>query len=153
VLEVIDDNWDMMIAHPPCTHLSVSGARYWKEKQADGRQQAAIVFFMQLVNANINKIAIENPVGIMSTYYRKPSQYIQPYEHGHKISKKTGLWLKNLPNLLPTEIVEPEWVYYNGKMGGKCSPDHYNSAFSKDRGKVRSKTYQGIADAMSEQWG
>ncbi len=145
------EDWDMMIAHPPCTHLSVSGARYFKEKIEDGRQQQAIDFFMELINAKIPKIVVENPVGIMSTKYKKPDQYIQPYEHGHKISKKTGLWLKNLPLLKPTKIVEPEWVYY--KNGGRCSPDHYKNAFSKDRAKLRSKTYPGIAKAMAEQWG
>ena len=117
VRDILDDGWDMMIAHPPCTHLAVSGARYFKEKRLDGRQQEGIGFFMVLATANIPKIAIENPVGIMSTEWRKPDQYIQPYHHGHKISKKTGLWLKGLPLLKPTNIVEPEWVYY--KSGGR----------------------------------
>lgn len=93
----ITGNWDMIIAFPPCTHLAVSGARYFKEKQKDGRQQQAINFFMKFVNANCDKIAIENPVGIMSTHYRKPDQIIQPYQFGHGETKKTCLWLKGLP--------------------------------------------------------
>ena len=149
VLDVLDDRWDLMIAHPPCTRLSVSGARYWKEKR--GEQEQAIKFFMEFADAQIPKICVENPVGIISTVWRKPDQYIQPYEHGHKISKKTGLWLKGIPLLTPTNTVEPEWIYY--KNGGRCSPDHYKTAFSKDRERLRSITYQGIADAMAEQWG
>ena len=153
-------DWDMMIAHPPCTHLAVSGARYFAEKRADGRQQAAINFFMELAIANIPKICIENPVGIMSRMWRKPDQYIHPYYYGHPISKKTGLWLKGLPKLyhVPEDDmfykktdVEPEWVYYGS--GGRCSPDHYKNAFSPERSKERSRTYQGIADAMAAQWG
>lgn len=96
-LEIIKIKWDMIIAFPPCTHLAVSGARYFAEKKADGRQQKAIDFFMAFVNADSPKIAIENPVGIMSTKYRKPDQYIQPWQFGHGETKKTCLWLKNLP--------------------------------------------------------
>ncbi len=151
ILEVLNDGWNLMIGFPPCTHLAVSGARWFEEKRKDGRQQQGIDFFMKLINADIEKIAVENPVGIMSTEYRKPDQYIQPYHFGHKISKKTGLWLKNLPLLQPESIVEPEWIYY--KNGGRCSPDHYKNAFSKDRSKTRSLTYQGIATGMANQWG
>ena len=140
--------WDLMIAHPPCTYLSVSGAQYWNKRQKE--QIKALKFVLQLLNAPINKIALENPVGKISTSIRKPDQYIQPYYFGHKISKKTGLWLKNLPLLRPESIVEPEWIYY--KNGGRCSPDHYKNAFSKTRSKERSLTYQGIANAFANQW-
>jgi hypothetical protein len=133
--------WDMMIAFPPCTHLAVSGARWFPEKRADGRQQKAIEFFMEMVNAPIDKICIENPIGIMSTEYRKPDQIIQPWQFGHGETKKTCLWLKNLPLLQPTNIVEGRenriW-----KMGP-----------SPTRGKERSKSYTGIARAMADQWG
>lgn len=134
-------HWDLMIAHPPCTHLAVSGARWFKEKQADGRQQEAINFFMELINAPIKRIAVENPISIMSTQYRKPDQIIQPWQFGHGETKATCLWLKNLPKLQPTNIVD-------GREGRvwKMPP-------SKDRWKKRSITYQGIADAMAEQWG
>ncbi len=151
ILEVLKrESFDLGIFHPPCTHLAVSGARWFEEKRKDGRQQQGIDFFMKLINADIEKIAVENPVGIMSTEYRKPDQYIQPYHFGHKISKKTGLWLKNLPLLQPESIVEPEWIYY--KNGGRCSPDHYKNAFSKNRSKTRSVMYPGIATAMANQW-
>ena len=105
VLSILNNKWDMVIAFPPCTHLCVSGARWFKEKQADGRQQAAIDFFMEFVNCNANKVAIENPVGIMSNIYRKPDQIIQPWMFGHGETKATCLWLKNLPPLYPTQIV------------------------------------------------
>lgn len=142
VFDYIDfDKWDLMIAHPPCTHLAVSGARHFKEKQKDGRQQAAIKFFMDLVNAPIKRIAIENPIGIMSTHYRKPDQIIQPWQFGHGETKATCLWLKGLPKLAPTNIVE-----------GRESRVHKMPP-SKDRWKERSRTYEGIAKAMAEQWG
>jgi site-specific DNA-cytosine methylase len=134
-------NWDMMIAFPPCTDLAVSGARWFKEKQADGRQQRSIDFFMQLANAHIPKIAIENPIGIMSTHYRKPDQIIQPWQFGHGETKATCLWLKNLPLLQPTNIVEGR-----EQRIWRLPP-------SEDRAKLRSKTYPGIAKAMAEQWG
>ncbi len=140
VLEILNDKWDMMIAFPPCTHLAVSGARWFPEKRADGRQQHAIKFFMALVNAPVEKIAIENPVGIMSTEYRKPNQIIQPWQFGHGETKATCLWLKNLPLLQPTEIVAGRenriW---------RMPP-------SPERAKARSKTFPGIAKAMAEQW-
>ncbi len=149
VRDIIDDGFDMMIAHPPCTHLCVSGARWFPAKIADGRQQSGIDFFMMLAGSDIAKIAIENPVGIMSTKYRKPNQIIQPYEFGHPETKKTCLWLKGLPGLTPTKVVEPEYIISNGR---RYSPMHYQPP-GKDRGKLRSITYQGIADAMAEQWG
>ncbi len=133
--------YDLMIAFPPCTDLAVSGARWFKEKQEDGRQQKSIDFFMKLANANIEKIAIENPIGIMSTHYRKPDQIIQPWQFGHGETKATCLWLKGLPKLKPTNIVD-----------GRESRIHKMPP-SEDRGKLRSITYQGIADAMANQWG
>lgn len=132
--------WDVIIAFPPCTDLAVSGARYFKEKRKDGRQQRSIEFFMKFVNAKCNHIAIENPIGIMSTYYRKPNQIIQPWQFGHGETKATCLWLKNLCNLAPTDIVDGR-----EQKVWKMPP-------SKDRAKLRSKTYPGIAKAMAEQW-
>ncbi len=117
VLEHLNDGWDMMIAFPPCTHLAVSGAAWFKEKIADGRQQQGIDFFMEMINAPIEKIAVENPVSVMSTKYRKPDQIINPFQFGDPVPKKTCLWLKNLPLLEPTNIVEPEYII--GKRDGK----------------------------------
>jgi len=139
VMDIIGDGFDLMIGHPPCTHLCVSGARWFKDKVVE--QKEAIEFFMALINADIPKIAIENPVGIMSTKYRKPDQYIQPWEYGHGETKKTCLWLKGLTPLVPTNIVE-----------GRDNRIHRLPP-SKDRGKLRSETYQGWADAMAAQWG
>lgn len=145
------NEWDLMIAFPPCTHLAVSGARYFKKKIASGVQGKAKSFFMWLANQHqIPRIAIENPVGIMSTYWRKPDQIIQPYWFGNPESKKTCLWLKNLPLLKPTNILTaPECGFWNNQ-----TPSGQNKLGpSDDRAKIRSKTYQGIADAMAEQWG
>jgi site-specific DNA-cytosine methylase len=145
VLNILTDSWgdggrwDLMIAHPPCTHLAVSGARWFKDKEWE--QKCAIDFFMALVNAPIQKIAIENPIGIMSTCYRKPDQTIQPWQFGHGETKKTCLWLKNLPKLQPTNIVN-----------GRKPRVHYESP-GKDRWKNRSRFYSGIAAAMADQWG
>jgi hypothetical protein len=141
---IIDDDgnefaWDMMIAFPPCTHLCVSGARWFKYKEKE--QEKAVDFFMKLYTASIPKIAIENPIGIMSTRFRKPDQIIQPWMFGHGETKATCLWLKNLPLLKPTNIVEGRETRIH-----KMPP-------SKDRGKLRSITYKGIAEAMAEQWG
>jgi len=142
VIEVIHVYpWDLMIAHPPCTHLAVSGAGHFEQKQKDGRQQEGIDFFMSLINAPIGKICIENPVGIMSTKYRKPDQIIQPWQFGHGETKATCLWLKGLPKLQPTNIVS-----------GREARIHRMPP-SKDRSMLRSITYQGIADTMAEQWG
>ena len=132
--------WDMMIAFPPCTHLAVSGARWFPAKIADGRQQAAIDFFMKLANVDIPKIAIENPIGIMSTVWRKPDQIIQPWQFGHGETKATCLWLKNLPKLQPTDIVN-----------GRAARIHHMSP-GPNRAKERARTYPGIAKAMSDQW-
>ena len=141
VLSILNHDWDVIIAFPPCTHLAVSGARWFQEKQADGRQQQGISFFMSIVNAKCNRIAIENPVGIMSTVYRKPDQIIQPWMFGHGETKATCLWLKGLPKLEPTNVVE-----------GRENRIHKLPP-SKDRAMLRSKTFQGIADAMADQWG
>jgi site-specific DNA-cytosine methylase len=159
VLKILDDGWDLMIGHPPCTYLTTTGNKWFKPEYRDrfpGRQeqrQQAIDFFMALVAANIPKIAIENPVGIMSTTYRRPNQYVHPYFFGDKHSKKTGLWLKGLPLLTPTEIVEPEMYIY--KDGRKDPMWHVESMkLPKDeRTRLRSKTFPGIAKAMAEQWG
>ena len=154
VRNILSDGWDMMIAFPPCTHLAVSGARYFEAKRADGRQQEGIDFFLALVNALIPRIAVENPVGIMSTIYRKPDQIIQPWEYGHPESKKTCLWLKGLSRLVPTDILKPTEFQANGKPRYRNqTPTGQNKIGpSADRWKLRSKTYQGIAEAMAEQW-
>ena len=157
----IDGKWDLLIAHPPCTDLAVSGARHFAVKQKDGRQQKSIVFFMQMALANCEKVAVENPVGIMSSAWRKPDQIIQPYQYGHPVSKKTCLWLKGLPKLEPTTIVEPEVIHSKGKSGGYSGPswnvyDENGKALNyKDPrvAKARSRTYPGIAKAMADQWG
>ena len=148
VLKILDNDWDMMIAFPPCTHLAVSGARWFAEKIKDGRQKQGIDFFMQLVNAPINKIAIENPIGIMSKKYRKPDQIIQPYFFGDSFQKSTCLWLKNLPKLIPTKIVNKGDFYISPR--GKKLPKWY--AESWGNGTKRSKTFPGIAKAMAIQW-
>ena len=154
VLEQLDKGWDMMIAHPPCTHLAVSGASWFKEKIADGRQQAALDFVRLLMDAPINKIAVENPISVISTKIRKPDQIINPFQFGDPVPKKTCLWLKNLPLLRPTNIVEPKYII--GKRDGKkYSEIHYMSVGKEpgERSRLRSKTFQGIADAMADQWG
>jgi site-specific DNA-cytosine methylase len=139
VKDIINDGWDMMICHPPCTHLAVSGARWFKDKVEE--QKEALAFVRFLMDAPIEKIALENPVSIISSKIRKPDQYIQPWQFGHGETKKTGLWLKNLPLLQPSDIVEGREAKVH-----KMPP-------SEDRWKLRSKTYQGIAQAMAEQWG
>lgn len=141
VRDVLDYPWDLMIAHPPCTHLSVSGARHFEAKRMDGRQQSAVSFFMMLAKVDIPMIAIENPVCIMSSMWRQPDQVIQPWQFGHGETKATALWLKGLPRLTPTNIVE-----------GREDRIH-RMAPGPDRWKERSKTYPGIAAAMADQWG
>lgn len=136
---LLDDQWDLMICHPPCTHLAVSGARWFKEKQAE--QKEALEFVELLLNAPIEKICLENPISIISSKIRKPDQIIQPWQYGHGETKATCLWLKNLPLLTPTNIV-----------GGREARVHKMPP-SPDRWKLRSKTYRGIADAMAAQWG
>jgi len=148
VLEQLDKGWDMMIAFPPCTHLAVSGAAWFEQKRKDGRQQEGIDFFMAMVNAPIEKIAIENPIGIMSTVYRKPDQIIQPYQFGHTESKATCLWLKNLPLLQETDNVKELWKTLPKNQAQRL---HYLPP-GPDRAKLRSKTFPGIAKAMAKQW-
>jgi hypothetical protein len=140
-LEVIGRGWDLMVAHPPCTHLAVSGARHFEEKRADGRQQEAIEFFLSLARAPIPRIAIENPVCIMSSVWREPDQTIQPWMFGHGETKATCLWLKGLPPLVPTRMVEGRYPRVHLMPPGP------------DRWKERSRTYEGVAEAFAEQWG
>jgi hypothetical protein len=181
---VISRGWDLVIAHPPCTHLSSSGARYFEQKRADGRQQSAVDFFMRFVGC-APKWMIENPVGVMSRIFRKPDQIIQPYQFGHPESKATCLWLHGLPLLEPTEICKPQYMMtaglplfgedpqeYRDSKGKRYSKTHYfmgrgqmkrwanqtpsgqnKLGPSPERAKIRSRTYEGIAKAMAEQWG
>ena len=166
VLKIIDKGWDMLIAFPPCTHLAVSGARHFEQKRKDGRQQQGIDFFMEMINAPIDKICVENPIGIMSTKFRKPNQIIHPYHFGDPYSKSTCLWLKGLPPLLynkknenikqkelafaglPNEVDKGEFVTF---PSGKRMAKWYNEA--SGNGHLRSKTFPGIAKAMGSQWG
>ncbi len=148
----VDGKWDMILAFPPCTHLAVSGARYFEEKRRDGRQRQGIEFFLRFVRADCERIAIENPVGIMSTVYRKPDQIIQPYEYGHKERKRTCLWLKGLPPLVPTRMVRPQLhLCGNGRTDSRWHYDTYHLPPEK-RAEERSKTFPGIAEAMAQQW-
>jgi hypothetical protein len=148
------NDWDLIILHPPCTCLALSGNRtYGKGKPKHPKRVEAVIWTQKLWNYAIsvcNHVAMENPVGVLNTYgfFPKP-HYTQPYEHGHKISKKTGWWLHNLPPLKPTNIVEPEWVIHKGK---RYSPDHDRYP-PKIRARMRSKTYPGIAEAIADQWG
>lgn len=177
VEHTISGRWDMIIAFPPCTHLAVSGARHFEKKRKDGSQQESVEFFCKILNANCDRIAVENPVNIISGNYtkkhfpdiaekyslpKKPSQIIQPWQFGHHASKKTCLWLKGLPNLLPTDIVEEvqfittgkynkkytSWLAWCKDENGKCIA--WNDPRTK---KIRSKTFHGVAKAMAEQWG
>lgn len=160
VIPVLQQEWDMVLAFPPCTHLAVSGAAHFEAKRKDGRQQQGIDFFMQFTNLNhVSKVCIENPIGIMSGLWRKPDQIIQPYDFGEDVSKKTCLWLKGLPLLQPTCRIPGRMVTTpSGKVverwSNQCSNyGHDNTPPSADRGKLRSKTYLGIAKAMASQWG
>jgi len=139
VLEIINDGWDLMIAHPPCTHLAVSGARWFKDKQAE--QAEALEFVRALLDAPIHRIALENPISIISSRIRKPDQIVQPWWFGHGETKATCLWLKNLPKLDPTHVVD-----------GRVARVHREPP-SPERWKNRSRTYTGLAAAMAEQWG
>ena len=153
VIPELKKHWDMIIAFPPCTDLAVSGAAWFEQKRKDGRQQASIDFFMLFANANCERIAIENPVGIMSSQWRKPDQIIQPYWFGNEAQKTTCLWLKGLPKLEPTNMVgKGEFITHKS---GKTRPKWFADAFklpASERRKVRSKTFDGIAQAMAEQW-
>ena len=153
VAPLLKQKWDMIIAFPPCTHLCVSGARHFAAKIADGRQRQGIDFFMLFANADCDKIAIENPVGIMSTKWKKPSQIIQPFMFGDPFKKTTCLWLKGLPNLIETDVVEVgDLRTYECKNGKKATFSDWINKGGKDRQKLRSKTFPGIAKAMAEQW-
>jgi hypothetical protein len=159
VVPILKDNWDMVIAFPPCTHLAVSGAAHFAKKRLDGRQQEGIDFFMTFANLDhVPKVAIENPIGIMSKIYRKPDQIIQPYQFGEDASKRTCLWLKGLPILIETcRVVGRMVTTPNGKMverwANQCSNyGHDKTSPSPERSRIRSKTYLGIAKAMATQW-
>ena len=161
VTELLKQKWDMIIAFPPCTDLSVAGAKHFDKKIADGSQQKSIDFFKLFTEVDCEKVAIENPIGIMSKHYRKPDQIIQPYMFGDPVKKSTCLWLKGLPKLIPTDNVENEVKYYVSKNGAKMSEWYarqiiidgkkygYNTPEFK---KHRSKTFEGIAKAMAMQW-
>lgn len=158
VIPLLKESWDLIVAFPPCTHLATSGAKHFAAKRADGRQQQGIDFFMEFVNASCAKVAIENPIGIMSTVYRKPDQIIQPWMFGDPAQKSTCLWLKGLPKLEATDIVDKgEFVEWTSKSGKKIKqPKWYYDIFHKGpkapRGYMRNKTFPGIAKAMAEQW-
>lgn len=138
------EEWDLAVMFPPCTHICVSGARWFKQKTVE--QENALDFIARLMLAPIPRIAIENPVGIISTKIRKPDQIIQPYQFGHEETKTTCLWLKNLPKLIPTKIMEIRNRNLTPSGRNKIGP-------SPERWKIRSRTYPGIAHAMAEQWG
>jgi hypothetical protein len=164
IFDIINNGWDAMIAFPPCTHLAVSGAAWFEQKRKDGRQQEGIDFFMAIINAPIKHIAVENPVGIMSNIYRKPSQVIQPYYFGDEAQKTTCLWLKNLPAIyhnskpnlfdsVVTHVGKGDFIIHKS---GKRKPKWFADSFllpKDERAKIRSKTFPGIAEAMATQWG
>lgn len=150
VMELLFANeYDLMIAHPPCTHLAVSGARWFKDKVQE--QEEALEFVRKLMQANVKHICIENPISIISGRIRKPDQIIQPWMFGNEATKSTCLWLKNLPKLIPTNIVGKGARHIT--KSGKSIPAWYNLPESKQRWKIRSTTFEGIADAMADQWG
>jgi len=162
VLDILEDDWDIMIAFPPCTHLAVSGAAWFEQKRKDGRQKQGVDFFMKFAKTTISKWAIENPVGIMSKIYRKPDQIIQPYYFGDSFQKTTCLWLNDLP-VLQAEYYDAPLFNMSVDKGefithasGKVKPKWFADAFHlppEERAKARSKTFPGIANAMAEQWG
>lgn len=149
VTELLKQHWDMIIAFPPCTDLAVSGAAWFEQKRKDGRQQASIDFFMMFANNKCEKVAIENPVGIMSTKWRKPDQIIHPWQFGHLEQKSTCLWLKGLPKLIETKNVKQQMMELPKNKRERL---HYLPP-SPDRDKLRSKTFYGITKAIAEQWG
>lgn len=161
VRDYLDEHWDLVIGFPPCTDLSAIGARYWPEKQADGRQQKSVELFLDIYNANADRVAIENPIGWMNTNWRKPDQIIDPYQFGDPWKKKTCLWLKGLPLLIPTQVVEPlgSWVdggTYTKRLRGDREGSKKSvgeSVSMAQRTRARNKTFQGIANAMADQWG
>jgi hypothetical protein len=150
VLDILDDGWDLAIFHPPCTYLSVSGIHWNNRGRGWEKTEEALEFVSKLLNCNIPKIALENPVSIISTRIRKPDQIIQPWQFGHPESKATCLWLKNLPKLIPTKVLPlPE----SGKWDNQTPSGQNKLGPSKDRWKIRSATYKNIASAMAFQWG
>jgi hypothetical protein len=154
VRDIINDGWGLMIAHPPCTYLSVSGMHWTARGLRDSRlTEDALDFVKLLLNAPIPRIALENPVSIISSKIRKPDQIIQPWQFGHDASKKTCLWLKGLPVLQPTQVVAPRMVNGRKRWGNQTDSGQNKLAPSADRWKIRSATYQGIAAAMAAQWG
>lgn len=154
VRDILNDGWDLMIAHPPCTYLSVSGMHWTKRGLRDPKlTEDALDFVRLLLDAPIDRIALENPVSVISSAIRKPDQIINPYQFGDDASKKTCLWLKNLPQLTPTDIIEPRIVNGKKRWGNQTDSGQNRLPPSKDRWKLRSTTYQGIADAMAQQWG
>jgi hypothetical protein len=154
VREVIDHGWDLMIAHPPCTFLCSSGL-HWNKRRPERAQQTAeaLDFVRMLLDAPIERIALENPIGCISTQVRKPTQTIQPWQYGHDASKSTCLWLKNLAPLVPTQTIEPRMVAGRKRWANQTDSGQNRLPPSADRWKIRSETYQGIADAMAAQWG
>ena len=154
VLDIIDHGWDLMVAHPPCTYLSSSGL-HWNKRRPEREQMTkyALQFVSQLMEVNIPRIAIENPIGCISTQIRKPDQIIKPYQYGHDASKNTCLWLKGLPLLRPTQLVEPRMVNGKPRWANQTDSGQNKLTPSPDRWKIRSETYAGIAKAMAEQWG
>lgn len=159
IRDVLYEGWDLMVAHPPCTYLTVAGL-HWNKRDPSraANTEEALQFVQLLLDAPIERIALENPVSCISSRIRKPNQIIQPYEFGHDASKKTCLWLKNLPNLVvdPTQRFQGRFVNYNGKLverwGNQTDSGQNKLPPTADRWKIRSETYQGIADAMAEQW-
>lgn len=154
VTDIINDGWDLMVAHPPCTYLSVSGMHWTKRGLRDPQlTEDALAFVRLLLDAPIERIALENPISVISSRIRKPDQIITPYMFGHDASKKTCLWLKNLPPLTATQMVEPRIVNGLKRWGNQTDSGQNKLPPSADRWKIRSETYQGIADAMADQWG
>ena len=152
VLPILREAWDMVIAFPPCTDLSVSGARWFREKQADGRQQASISFFEEFTRLDhVPRVAIENPVGIMSRLYRKPDQIVQPWHFGDPHTKSTCLWLRGLPLLVPVDSCDPGPRHVT--KSGRSLPVWYNMPPGPERAQLRSKTFPGLAREMAAQWG
>jgi hypothetical protein len=154
VKDIIGNGWDLMIAHPPCTYLSSSGL-HWNKRRPERAEQTekAIDFVMFLANAPVRMIAIENPIGCLSTRWRKPDQIIQPHQFGHDASKATCLWLIGLEKLMLTKNVDPRFVGGKPRWGNQTDSGQNKLPPSEDRWKIRSATFQGIADAMAEQWG
>lgn len=154
VRDVLADGWDLMVAHPPCTYLSVSGMHWTARGLRDPRlTEDALDFVRLLLNAPVPRVALENPVSIISSRIRKPDQIVQPWQYGHDASKKTCLWLKNLPHLQPTNLIEPRVVNGRKRWGNQTDSGQNRLPPSDDRWKIRSATYAGIAAAMADQWG